>query len=144
MSSLDFSSYGPRPGPMAELDEMLTMLPLFLLIMSGSTSWLSMKRSVDVNRPGAHPAVERVIFDGDEVGQGGVVYQDVGGAISSLCLFDQPFAVLREGDVGRHRRGLAPRLPDLGAGHLQGAFEDVVAFFQGAGDAHDSGPFLGK
>ena len=96
------------------------------------------KGGVEVDGPGAHPAANRKVFDGEIVSEGGVIHQHIHRPIDAARFVDQQLAVLRQGYVGGHGSGLAAGCLNIGHRFGQRTFQGMIAFVHGAGGADDA------
>ncbi len=84
------------------------------------------------------------VRDRDEVGDGGVVHQDVDRAVGGRGLLDQPLALGRLRQVGLDQHRLAAGLADARDGVDERAGEPALAVFRRAGRDHDLGALYGE
>src|SRR5579884_2781955 len=95
------------------------------------------ERRVHVDCPRAQPAVDRIVGDREEVGEGSVVHEDVDGTIDGVCRLEQLLTLGRLRDVDCHWRRLATGRPNLRDRTLKRSFQLMVSFAESSRGADD-------
>jgi hypothetical protein len=92
---------------------------------------------MEIHGPGAHPSADRIVLDGDEVGERGVVHEHVDRAVRRARRPYQLLAFLGPRDIDGDGRRLAAGRADVRDRLLERAFEGMFALVLRAGGAYD-------